>query len=93
MSSINPVGGNNPINSVYTPQSIRQAAPAEAQPARAADRLELSGVGHLMQTLKSSGDVRTDKIAAIKSAIEAGTYEDDAKLDAAIDKLLDDLGE
>ena len=28
---------------------------------------------------------------AIKAQIEAGTYEDDAKMDAAVDRMLDDL--
>jgi hypothetical protein len=27
----------------------------------------------------------------VKAQIEAGTYEDDQKLDAAVDRLLDDL--
>jgi anti-sigma28 factor (negative regulator of flagellin synthesis) len=30
-------------------------------------------------------------VAAIKAQIEAGTYEDDQKLDIAADRLLDDL--
>jgi anti-sigma28 factor (negative regulator of flagellin synthesis) len=44
----------------------------------------------LLKTLKNN-DIRTDKVAAIKAQIEAGTYEDDKKLDAAVDRLLDDL--
>jgi anti-sigma28 factor (negative regulator of flagellin synthesis) len=32
-----------------------------------------------------------DKVASIKAQIEAGTYEDDHKLDVAADRLLDDL--
>jgi anti-sigma28 factor (negative regulator of flagellin synthesis) len=54
------------------------------------DKLELSGMSHLLQSLRSN-DVRADKIADIKQQIEAGTYETDDKLDVAADRLLDDL--
>ena len=54
------------------------------------ERVELSGVGHLLGSLKAN-DIRTDKVAAVKAQIEAGTYEDDKKLDVAVDRLLDDL--
>jgi anti-sigma28 factor (negative regulator of flagellin synthesis) len=55
-----------------------------------ADRVELSGAGSILNRLKSN-DIRADKVAAIKAQIEAGTYEDDQKLDIAADRLLDDL--
>ena len=93
MSSIPQVGGGGsagPVNRVVT-HPIQKQIPADA-PAQlpAHDRLELSGVSHLLKTLKNN-DVRTDKVAIVKAQIEAGTYEDDKKLDAAVDKLLDDL--
>jgi negative regulator of flagellin synthesis FlgM len=56
----------------------------------ATDKLQLSGMNHLLSTLKSN-EIRGAKVASIKSQIAAGTYETDAKLDAAIDRLLDDL--
>ena len=97
MGSIHNVGGNGPLHNVgkiYTKPVARPAATDAAQaatPTRGADTAELSGVGHLLQSLKAGGDVRADKVAALKAQIEAGTYEDDHKLDAAADKLLDDL--
>ena len=90
MSSINNVGGNSPIQPTATPVNRKPADAATPAPARGADRLELSGVSHLLKSLKTN-DIRTDKVANIKSQIEAGTYEDDAKLNAATDRLLDDL--
>jgi anti-sigma28 factor (negative regulator of flagellin synthesis) len=36
-------------------------------------------------------DMRAEKVAQIKAQIEAGTYDDDQKLDVATDRLLDDL--
>ena len=92
-SSINGVGNNSPIQKV-TQQPIRKEIPADAPPpqpvARGVDKLELSGVSHLLKTLKNN-DVRLDKVAEIKAQIEAGTYETDEKLDVAADRLLDDL--
>jgi len=93
MSSINHLGGPgnaNPVQRVVT-NPVQKQIPADP-PAQipAADRLELSGMSNLLKTLRSN-DVRTDKVAIIKAQIEAGTYEDDKKLDAAVDKLLDDL--
>jgi anti-sigma28 factor (negative regulator of flagellin synthesis) len=46
----------------------------------------------MLMTLKAGGDFRADKVAEVKSQIEAGTYaDDDHKLDAAIDRMMDDL--
>ena len=95
MSSINHLGGASgagPVQRIVT-NPIQKQIPADAPaqlPAKTADRLELSGVSHLLKTLKNN-DVRTDKVAIIKAQIEAGAYDDEKKLDAAVDKLLDDL--
>jgi anti-sigma28 factor (negative regulator of flagellin synthesis) len=91
MSSIHGIGGNNPVHKVAGQPAAKPAAATEAgTPTRSADKLELSGVTHLMQALKMN-DVRIDKVTAIKQLIESGMYEDDAKLDATVDKLLDEL--
>jgi len=85
------VGSTSPVQKIVS-NPIQKQIPADAPKAlRATDRLELSGVSHLLTSLKSS-DVRTDKVAAVKSQIEAGKYDPDgAKLDSAIDKMLDDV--
>jgi len=89
MSSINGLGANVPLQ--QTNETQRAAATADAAPTRAADRVELSGVSHLMQSLKTN-DIRVDKVADIKSQIDAGTYDGDGqKLDGSLDGLLDDL--
>jgi anti-sigma28 factor (negative regulator of flagellin synthesis) len=36
-------------------------------------------------------DIRQERVAAIKSQIESGVYESDDKLDAALDRFLDEL--
>ena len=59
------------------------------------DQLELSvEAQQLMASQDSSGadgDIRTEKVAAIREAISNGTYETPEKLSTALDKLLDSL--
>jgi negative regulator of flagellin synthesis FlgM len=90
MSSINQVGGSSPVQRVVT-NPVQKQVPADApKQMPAVDKLELSGASHLLKALKNN-DVRADKVAQIKAEIAAGTYDDDKKLDAAVDRLLDDL--
>ena len=88
MSSINPIGNTAPVQRAIT-APIQKSG--EAKSPSATDRLELSGASHLLKALKQNNDVRVDKVAEIKAALAAGTYEDDAKMDVAVDRLLDDL--
>jgi anti-sigma28 factor (negative regulator of flagellin synthesis) len=90
MSSINHIGGSSPVQRVVTNPIQKQVAPDAPAQMPATDKLELSGASHLLKSLKNN-DVRADKVAEIKAQIEAGTYDDDKKLDAAVDRMLDDL--
>jgi anti-sigma28 factor (negative regulator of flagellin synthesis) len=91
MSQINNISQAIPVQKIVT-NPIQKQIPADAPPIRASDRLELSGVSNLLSILKTN-DVRIDKIATIRQQIQDGTYDADGKkLDAAADKLLDDLG-
>lgn len=89
--NVNNVNASSPLQkTVSTPVQKQVAADAPKQ-LPATDRLELSGVSHLLKNLKSN-DIRADKVAAVKAQIQAGTYENDKKLDVAVNKLLDELG-
>ncbi len=90
MSTINPVGGSNPL---YRPTNVKgpaKPAATEAYSANNVDKLELSNVDHLMAQLKTN-DVRWDKVNEIKAQIANGTYDTDDKLTSAADKMLDDV--
>jgi anti-sigma28 factor (negative regulator of flagellin synthesis) len=91
MNPLSNVGSTSPVQKL-TSNPIQKQIPTDAPaPLRATDRLELSGVSHLLKSLKTN-DVRVDKVATVKSQIEAGNYDADGKkMDAAIDKMLDDL--
>ena len=93
MSSIHNIhhlGSTGAIHPAVPRAAANVAEGADAAAARGKDRLELSGLSPMLKTLRRN-DLRADKVANIKAQIEAGTYEDDKKLDVATDRLLDDL--
>jgi flagellar biosynthesis anti-sigma factor FlgM len=90
MSSVNGIGNQSPVQKIVS-QPVQKQVSAEApKQMMATDKLQLSGQAHFLQALKGN-DVRADKVSNIKAQIQAGSYESDAKLDVAIDRLLDDL--
>jgi anti-sigma28 factor (negative regulator of flagellin synthesis) len=91
MSSINGLQSALPVHTAVNQTIQRPVAAEPAARSATIDKLELSGVSHLLTSLKSNSDIRTEKVAAVKAQIEAGTYEDDQKLNTAIDRLLDDV--
>ena len=92
MSQINGLGANSAVQKAPR-QTVSREVPADP-PAQlpATDKLDLSGVSHLLNHLKTN-DIRADKVAAVRAQIDAGTYEDDHKINTAVDRLLDDLNE
>jgi flagellar biosynthesis anti-sigma factor FlgM len=73
---------------------ISQAAKPQAggKPVSPTDELEISATGKMLDQLSQNPDVRQERIAAIKAAIANGTYDTDAKLEAALAKMFDSLG-
>jgi anti-sigma28 factor (negative regulator of flagellin synthesis) len=55
-----------------------------------ADRVELSRHARLLDELRRLPEVRSDLVEQIRRAIEQGTYDTPAKLDAAIERLIAD---
>ncbi len=75
------------------PQRAQSQPPAE-QPKKSTptDQLDLSsGVNRLETTspVAGSGEIRIDRVAEIRRQIADGSYETPEKLDAALDRLLD----
>jgi anti-sigma28 factor (negative regulator of flagellin synthesis) len=92
MSQINNIAGSPSIQKIVANPIQKEIPTANAAaPQSAAYRLELSGASHFLQVAKSN-DIRTDKVADIRQQIQSGAYDaDGAKLDGAVDKLLEDL--
>ncbi|MGA3066243.1 MAG: flagellar biosynthesis anti-sigma factor FlgM [Tepidisphaeraceae bacterium] len=91
MSQIDQIAGNAPVQNIVSNPIQKQIPPDAATPVAATDKLELSGVSHLLTALQTN-DIRTDKVSEIRQQIDTDTYDPDGtKLDGAIDKLLDEL--
>jgi len=54
--------------------------------------LDISHEAELISQIQDIPDIRQDRVDAIRTAIESGTYETADKLDIAVDRLLDEMG-
>ena len=89
-NTVNHIGNTTPIQKAIT-QPVQKQVPADApKQVRVTDKVEISGVSHLVAALKKN-EIRADKVADIKAQIATGKYEDDRKLNVAVDRLLEDL--
>lgn len=77
--------GVNQIKGVDASQAARQQGVGEVHDAVA---MSVDAV----RAAESAGDIRLDKVAAIRAAIADGSYETPEKLDLALDRLLDAIG-
>ena len=97
ISSIGPAG-NNPVGPLDRPASVagrRDEASATTRPAappeRPGDRVELSVHARFLEQIRHLPEGRHDHVDEVRSAIDAGTYATQDKLDVALDRLLEDI--
>ncbi|MBM81249.1 MAG: flagellar biosynthesis protein FlgM [Planctomycetaceae bacterium] len=83
------VQGAFPVKPVQ--QTPETAQPTESQSITPQDEVEISSAGRMMETLNQSSELRAERLAQIKSEIESGTYETPDKLEAALERLLDEI--
>jgi negative regulator of flagellin synthesis FlgM len=85
------IHGPHGINAPHTPRSGQAARPVPpAQPA--GDRVEISPAAEAAIRAAEGGQIRHDLVNRIRAQIADGTYETPEKLDAAVDRLLDEIG-
>lgn len=89
VSGIGPVGGGQPIRRIDQP--VEQQAPQEARPVSPTDELELSSVDSASAQIELQDQFRAMRLEQIRQQIEAGTYETPEKLDAAMNRMFDEL--
>lgn len=83
---------------LHGPQSIgapHTARPQQSQPAQyasPADELALSPEALLLDRVRDLPEIRTDRVQQIRAQLAAGAYETGDKLNAALDRLLDEIG-
>lgn len=79
--------------SINAPHGAKQTQPtAEPQSVRESDELDISQEADLVSRIRDLPDIRADRVASIRAEIESGAYETDAKLEVALDRLLDEIG-
>jgi len=79
-----------PINPPH--RATRREPAAETSSLTEVDQLDISEKADLVSRLNGLPDVRADRVADLRAQIASGAYETDAKLDVALDRLLDEIG-
>jgi negative regulator of flagellin synthesis FlgM len=72
--------------------SIGASAPIGRTAPSSASEVEISSLGRMLDDASRTPGVREQRLAQIKAAIEAGTYETPEKLQLALDRMLDQIG-
>lgn len=78
-------------HSLQGPYSARSAARTNSPSSSVGDQLDISAAAEAAIQASESSEIRADLVARVKSQIATGTYETPAKLDAALEHLLDDI--
>lgn len=80
--------------SIQAPHSLRQTSAPQQAPASASisDELQLSDTAQIASQMNDIPAIRQDRVDSIRAQIAQGTYETPDKLDAALSKLLDEIG-
>ncbi len=85
------VSGTTPIRPQQgTPASLKTPV---SRPQAPQDQLELSSAGKMLDQLSQTPDMRAERLAQIKEAIANGTYDTDEKLEAALSRMFDAIGD
>lgn len=81
--------GPQSVNAPHRPQASRPAAGTNH--VSGADQLDISREAEMVSRARETPDIRAERVAEIRTAIQAGTYETSDKLDAAVGRLLDEI--
>jgi anti-sigma28 factor (negative regulator of flagellin synthesis) len=86
----NSIGNTGPIKPDKQPGNIEKAA--EHSSVQPKDEVEISNAGKMLNQLNQSSELHSERLAQIKAEIEAETYETADKLEAAMERLLGEIG-
>jgi len=84
--------GAQSLNPPHAARLSRPTGPDRSSPIR--DELDISEAARAAEA-QQTGDtapIRQDRVDAIRAQIASGTYETPEKLDAALERLLDEIG-
>ena len=86
LSSASPMSPINRPETVPGPRESQAAGPGTPR-----DEVEISAVGKLLEDASHIPGIREQRLAEIKAAIEAGTYETPEKLELALHRMIEQL--
>jgi negative regulator of flagellin synthesis FlgM len=84
------IHGPHGINAPHAP--FRSQPAGNAAGGSSVDRVDISPAAQAASAAAESGDIRQSLVNRIRTEIAVGTYETPQKLDAAVDRLLDEVG-
>ncbi|MCA9270761.1 MAG: flagellar biosynthesis anti-sigma factor FlgM [Planctomycetales bacterium] len=84
------VNGAQRVTNAHGPHNARPAPHVRGDSLNI-DQLDISPEADLVSRARDLPDVRQERIDSIRAQIEAGTYETEAKLNAALSSLLDEI--
>lgn len=88
------ISGSSPISKQIGPSNTNtNKTPASKPISSPQDELEISSAGRMLDEMTNDSEMRAERLAQIKAAIDDGTYETDEKLDAALSRLLDQFSD
>ena len=85
ISGVRPPGFDGPKG------SGDRGGPGASSKAGKSDQVELSAAGVLLARLQAMPDVRPERVEEIRTQILHGTYVTEDKVNAAVDKLVDEF--
>lgn len=78
---------------INAPHSVERGQNSQsARSAGAVDRVEISSAAAAASQAAETGQIRTALVNSIRAQIAAGTYDTPAKLDAALERMFDEIG-
>lgn len=88
------ISGSLPISKQNGPSNTNiKQTPASKPISSPQDELEISSAGRMLDEMTNNSDMRAERLAQIKAAIDDGTYDTDEKLDAALSRMLDQISD
>jgi negative regulator of flagellin synthesis FlgM len=86
LSSASPPAPINRPESTPAVEELQAAGPVSPK-----DEVEISAVGKMLDDASRTPGIREQRLAEIKAAIEAGTYETPEKLELALARMVEQL--
>ena len=77
--------------SVSGPHPSRAIHTDPVQAPASGDHVDISEAGRIASQMAEIPDIRAERVQQIRAAILNGSYETDAKLSTALDRLLDEI--